>query len=491
MTTRFLIYSCLLVLLMGGLNSCKKLEEINNDPTRPITTKPQYLMAAAQKSSMDIINQGMQNGRTGMHYAQYWTGNSRANDSRYLLDEGINSGLWNTLYAGAVRDLEEIIRLNNANKQPTPGIVNQNAIARIMQVWIYQMLTDAYGNIPYFSAMRGETDIKPKYDDARTVYNALIDTLTAQTKKLDITLPGYDTGGDIIYNGNVAAWKKLAHSLLLRLAIRIADADPAKAKSVIEANYQLAMTDNADNAQFKYQSVAPNKYPFNDSERDITDFFVTTTLVDYMKSVQDPRLDTFARGTKSNPKVINGMAYGTSESNKNRLSQDKYSIPGYTMYSATMPGILMTYPEVEFALAEAAARGFAVGADAAEHYRKGVTASFLYWKFTAASADDYLKRVPYNAADWKNVIGSQKWLALYPQGLQGWFERIRLDIKKPGGDTLFIMPVDPSLDQNVKYVPFRLTYLISEQTQNSANYQQAAKAIGGDTKGTRIWWDKF
>jgi hypothetical protein len=101
-----------------------------------------------------------------------------------------------------------------------------------------------------------------------------------------------------------------------------------------------------------------------------------------------------------------------------------------------------------------------------------------------------MQKVPYNEADWRNVIGTQKWLALYPQGLQGWFERLRLNFRKPGGDSLFKAPVDGSLDQNVKFVPYRLTYPVSEQQQNSASYQAAATAIGGDTKGVKLWWNK-
>ena len=103
----------------------------------------------------------------------------------------------------------------------------------------------------------------------------------------------------------------------------------------------------------------------------------------------------------------------------------------------------------------------------------------------------YIDRVPYVAADWRNVIGTQKWLALYPQGFQAWFERTRLKFKKPGGAPLFVLPKSGSLDKTVKEVPLRLTYPIIEQTQNKANYDEAASAIGGDTKGTALWYNKF
>ena len=101
----------------------------------------------------------------------------------------------------------------------------------------------------------------------------------------------------------------------------------------------------------------------------------------------------------------------------------------------------------------------------------------------------YLTGVPYNVGNWKNVIGTQKWLALYMQGLQGWLERLRLDIKKPNGDILFIDPASGSLDPTVKDVPKRLKYPSSSRASNAANSEQAAKNIGGDTQAVKNWWD--
>jgi hypothetical protein len=114
-----------------------------------------------------------------------------------------------------------------------------------------------------------------------------------------------------------------------------------------------------------------------------------------------------------------------------------------------------------------------------------------YWGIAADSTTKYLATVPYDAADWKNRIGTQKWRALYPQGFPACFERIRLDFKKPGGDALFLAPFNGSLDPNVPFVPYRLTYPTGEQTQNKASYDAAAAAIGGDTKGVKNWWLKF
>lgn len=376
----------------------------------------------------------------------------------------------------------------NNQRGNNPAAKNQNAIAGILKVWLFQNLTDAYVNVPYSQALKEGDNITPSYDSQESIYNSLIDTLNNQIAALDPTQPTFD-GGDVIYNGNVAKWKTLAHSLALRLAIRIADVSPEKARTVIEANYQAAMTANTDNAQFVYLATAPNKFPMNDSEREIPDFFVSATLVNYMKGTNDPRLPIYARPTQDSA-YIKGLEYGRSANDPGRLRPRLYSFPGTKIYSATMPGILMTYPEVAFILSEAAARGWNVGEAAPVLYEKGIRASMDYWGVTTG-VDEYVASVPYAAGDWKNVIGTQKWLALYPQGFQAWFERLRLDFKKPNGDSLFIAPYSGSLDQNVPYVPSRLTYPLGERTQNAAAYEKAAADIKGDTKASKSWWDKF
>ena len=485
MLKRIVRYTSLLAFtLLLTMAGCKKLDDINHDPTKPTTTEPPYLLTGAEKSTMDILYSTLQNGYIAMHYAQYWSGNTRVADSQYSLDETNNSALWTTLYA-SLHNLDLIHQLNDA-KGNNPAAQNQNAIAGILKVWIVQILTDTYVNVPYTQALNVSKYITPAYDDAKTIYQQLTDSLTASINNLDASLPTFNAA-DNFYAGDVAAWQKLGHSLMLRLAIRMADADPDKAKSLIEANYQGAMTSNADNAEFTYIAADPNRFPMDETNRAITDFFVSSTLVDYMKSVNDPRLPIYARPVTGTD-TISGMPYGWSTTDASRPTDASY--PGTKIYSSDMKGILMDYPEVAFILAEAAARGFSVGNDAATYYADGVRASMEYWGITTG-VDEYLATVSYDANDWKNRIGTQKWLALYPQGFQAWFERIRLNFSKPGGQALFIAPVSGSLDQNVTMVPYRLTYPIVEQNANNANYLKAGTAIGGDTKGTKNWWMNY
>lgn len=143
----------------------------------------------------------------------------------------------------------------------------------------------------------------------------------------------------------------------------------------------------------------------------------------------------------------------------------------------------MDYAEVSFGLAEAAARGFSVGGTAESFYKQGVTASFAYWN--AGDAAAYLAKptVAYTTAtgDYKQKIGTQKYLALYNRGFEAWTEWRRLDWPK------FNLPVNKTYAD----IPVRFTYPVGEQTLNLVNWQAASAAIGSDKVQTKLFWDKF
>ncbi|BAV07200.1 Starch-binding associating with outer membrane [Filimonas lacunae] len=476
------------VIAAMGIMACKKGLDINNDPTKPTTATLESLITGAEKKSLDIIYGNAVNGKIGMLYAQYWSQGQKETDSRYQLDETSNSTIW-SLYQSALGNLNEILRINAEN--PESGSPNQVAIANILSVWIYQVLADCYGNVPYSQALAGLDDFTPVYDDAATIYDSLVKKLDAQVALLDTAAGGFRSG-ELIYNSDVAQWKKLANSLKLRIGLRMlggTEVNAAKAKTIIEAAATAGVLNGTDDdALFPYLASVGDQFPFNEqSGTGISNEFVASeTLVKYMQSVNDPRLPVYVRPS-SDDKAYVGKPYGINASD-NQYNLSKLSFPGARAYDPTLPGIIMTSAEVEFALAEAAARNYAVSGTAAEHYEKGIRYSFAFWGLSDDSATSYLARMPYVANDWRNVIGVQKWLALYMQGLQAWFERNRLDFSMPGGEDLFVAPVAGSLDATAPFLPTRLTYPVSEANINRVNYTDAGKAIGGDTKGTKLWW---
>jgi hypothetical protein len=144
----------------------------------------------------------------------------------------------------------------------------------------------------------------------------------------------------------------------------------------------------------------------------------------------------------------------------------------------------MNYTEVEFLLAEAAARGWSVSGSAEDHYKAGISSSFADWGVTADLNDStgyYANpHVKYDAGHYEHCIGLQKWLALYNRPVDAWTEWRRLDYPA----------LTPPPGMTAADIPSRMTYPIHEQTINGSSYNAASSAIGGDKLTTKLFWDK-
>lgn len=472
----------LLAAILVTFTGCDNFESLNTDPARSSETQPEFLLSNAEKRASDLMYDSYFNGRIGMELSQYWMGTDKTSDGRFLFT---NDGLWAGLYAGPLMDLKEIG--NYYDRHPAERSAHTLAVAEILKAWIFHVLTDVYTDIPYSQALQGEDIPQPVFDQGREVYTALLGSLKTQVEVLSGTTSGV-IRGDILAKGDVQQWIRIANALRMRIALRMVDAAPAEAKAIIEEAAKNTLVSTAQDVFFPYNvATTTNRFPYNDVERPLVEFAVTSTLVDYLQSVNDPRLPVFARPDETNGKYV-GKVYGTEANSPTMIGLSK---PGVIAYSGSAKGYVITYAEVAFMQAEAAARGMNVGTDTPEAlYNEAVRASMTQWGIADAKAvDDYLKRVPYKAGTWKNVIGTQKWIAMYMQGLQSWLERLRLDPKKPDGTVLFIPPASGSLDPDVTDVPKRLKYPSNTRAANAQNSADAAKRIGGDTQAVKNWWD--
>jgi len=318
----------------------------------------------------------------------------------------------------------------------------------------------------------------PKYDDAKTIYNDLLSRLDAAIGNLNTSAESFGSA-DIIYHGDVAAWKKFANSFKVKMGMTIADDDNAKAKSVVESAVAAGVfTSNADNAEFQYLSAPPNTNPIwvDLVQSGRKDFIASEAIIETMKTFEDPRLDNYftedASGDYSGTVAGAGGNYAT------------FSKPANAIIAPDFPALLLDYAEIEFFLAEARERGYNVGGTAQQHYNNAITASILYWGGTSAQATAYLAQPSVNytsaAGSYKEKIGVQKWIALYNRGWDAWIEWRRLDYPH----------LDPAVDAQSE-IPLRYPYPVNEQNVNRLNYEAAAAAIGGDVVETKLWWDKF
>lgn len=475
------------LILMLFMTSCID-EEMNVSPNEPGEAKPEWLLTAAQKSMSDEIWDEWNNGRMGMFYAQYFSATAYTEESRYQIREGVNNTFWNRLYSRSLADLNLAATLTE-NK-------NQIAIIELNKAYIYHILTDVYGSIPFSQAGQALENPNPVYDSQQAVYTGIVEMIDNAISLIDKDKDSFSSG-DIIYGGDIEKWEKFANSLKLRVAIRMSDVDPATAKTVGEqAIAGGLMKSNSDDALFRYLSGAPNNNPQQQNwvADNRQDFSPSETLVEYMLSVSDPRLPKYADPAENSNTYV-GLQYGLENAAATAIENTEVSMPSSgVVKDPSAPAIHLAYSEVEFMLAEAAERGWAGAGAASSHYEAAVTASLTYWGVESANIAAYLALVPYSGGAWKDVIGTQKWLALYMQGIQGWLERIRLDFNKPDGSTLFVYPADGSLDDNITkavMVPQRMTYPSDEYGLNEANLLDAVKTIGTDSKAVKLWWNKF
>ena len=467
------------IAFLSVVSSCKKdLTSLNIDPKSATSVPSVSLFTNAQRNFADYISTPSVNVNIFRLIAQQWTETTYFDESRYdLVTRNIPGGTFTILYRDVLNDLNAAKTLIAADLTAADVKANQIAIADIMQVYAYSILVNTFGNVPYSEAL-DINNVQPKYDDGLTITKALIVRLNTDIAALKPGAASYG-GADLIYGGNVAKWIKFANTLKLKLGITIVDADAATAKTAIESASAGAFSSSADNAAFAYQSSSPNTNPIwtNLVQSGRKDYVIANTFVDKMKALGDPRIPLYF--TKDAAGGYSGGIYGTSN------SYSTFSKPSATLTAPDFETLFLSYSEVEFYKAEAAARGFNVGGTAATHYDSGVTASIKYWGGTDASAVTYLANPSVNYATatgtYKEKIGTQAWIAFYNRGFEAWTEWRRLDFP--------VLNVPPGL--TYADIPLRFTYPIPEKSLNGTQYTAAASAIGGDKVSTKLFWDKF
>ncbi|WP_394772810.1 SusD/RagB family nutrient-binding outer membrane lipoprotein [Flavobacterium sp.] len=449
------------------------------------------LFGNSQKALTDqLTSPSVNEGSIFRYFPQYLAATQYTTESRYRISSrAIADRQWRVLYATVLGGLESAKEIIPTEAAPT-GVPaaqfqseqkNKIAIIEIFEVYTYQIIVDSFGDVPYTDALQPKTIPLPKYEDAATIYTKLITRLDAAIANLD-TNNGSFSSGDIVYKGNVAKWKLFANSLKVKIGVNLIDSNEALAKSTIESAYTSGViTTNENNASFNYAVSAPNYNPIYENlvASNRNDFVPAAPIVNAMNTLDDPRRD----------KYFTPLADGT-------YAGGKYGYTNiYTIFSHVnpiltapeFPSLLMEATEVNFYLAEAALKGFAVGNSPQYYYNQAITASFENWGI-ADKAAAYLLTPSVNYATApgsdKQKIAQQEWIAFYNRGFEAWTSYRRLDFPA------LVAPAN-AYSEAEGQVPKRLTYPINEQTVNGANYEAGSAAIGGDKLKTHIFWDKF
>ncbi|QJD97680.1 SusD/RagB family nutrient-binding outer membrane lipoprotein [Mucilaginibacter robiniae] len=502
--------------------SCKKnFETINQDPNHITPEIQDYnlLLSASEVyiggTDYDTWRNGLIYGATMMQHLastqDYWNGD------KYTYSAGYNSAFWDRQYPNGVADIQEVINKykDDATKQ------NAYNIARILRVFLFQQMTDLYGDVPYSEAGLGYISkvTYPKYDKQQDIYTSLHNELKAAATALSATATNTVNGTEMIYKGDVTLWKKFAYTEMLRLGMRLTKIDATTGKAwVQEAIAGGVFTSNTDNAILKHEANttdAANAYGKVLVYQDPDASRVSKTFIDLLKNTSDPRL-TYIATVATNPGVSygsSGFDYGDTTATKQvgmpngydelngatDISKalnwpgdiKKYSIVNrYTYARVDAPTFLLTYAETKLLMSEAAYRGWISG-DAATYYADGVTAAMQQMTQNGAATgisnaqiSAYLTKNAYNAATALQQINTQYWIATFLDEYEAWS-----NYRRSGYPALTQVNYFGNVTNGT--IPRRFTYPTSEQTINTTNYNDAVSRLSnGDKMTSRVWWDK-
>jgi hypothetical protein len=474
------------VLLLSSTACNEDFEEINTNPNAPVNVSPQYILPYAIQTSIDNYwGNKTRNQRLNFDHAMSWIGYLTRNiyeneGDNYNVQPSVNITNWEVFYSDALINFHKVQTLASAESEnPNP---NFEAIGLGMKAWGFSLLTDVWGAIPYSQAVAGtaeEAIYSPAYDTQADVYAGLIADLEQANALLNPSGPRVQ--GDILFGGDVMMWKKFFNSLRFKLlnrqAHKVASSAAEMQAMISDPTTYPMMESNEDIAQLVYGAV-PTNNPWNDIlvQQGRTDWNINSTLVDKLKAMGDPRLEVYAAPPTAgaeitgHPSGLPGEIATTFNGVSAVINQDIFA-------TATAPAVLMSYAELMFIKAEAALEGDISG-DAQAYYEAGIEAAFGQYGLEVpagymATAGDATK---------ENIM-TQKWIALFGQGIEAWTEYRRTGF-----------PMMPAADSRAQFendgvLPTRLVYPSTEYSLNGANVEAGAALNGGpDDMKTELWW---
>lgn len=515
------ITACLVVLLLAACDS--GFDELNTSKTGILTINPAYVLNNALIRSsfpqqelayeLPIVQQIVtpNGGVTG--------GGNFNQDNR-----SVTQMLWQRYYREVLKSVTDV--LDKTKDDATRS--NLYNMARIWRAYAVMVLTDSYGDVPYAEAGIGfiSGKVTPKYDKQDSIYTSILTELTEAGAALD-PAKTIETN-DILYSGDIAKWKRLAYSLLLRGGMRLSKVDEAAAADyVVAAVAGGVFQSNDDNAVIRHSSNYTNEVGGWLTGTEAANFYLARPFLNFLKANSDPRLRAMAvrykgagsgadqanaaNGTTS-PAVVTytvadqiGMPMGYDNSSINTVVQaeglksfyDFSQLDRKRMGKNTAPMYLVTLSQTKLLLAEATVRGWISNqGTAAQLYSDGIRAHMQQFaSYDAASAiatvdiDTYIDNHPLTETTDETAledINTQYWISSFLNGPEAF-----ANFRRSGYPVLTPNPY-PGKSISGDFIS-RLTYPDSEISSNTVHVKDAISRQGGgatDTPDMHVWWDE-
>ena len=545
---KLLLYTFAAFSLMGLTTSCSDFGDVNNDPEHLNPENMDYKLMFTQVQTQ-ICGSDWDVWRNGCIYAanmmQHTTSADWSQGVFYTWSNDYNAAYWDGFYKGGRAAIRNIIEVMERWKD-NPAYTNEIQYCRVMKAYMFQRMTDMYGDVPYFDAGKGALggELYPKYDTQEAIYDDLLKELDEVNTALKTpSSTNSISGADLIYAGKADKWRMFANSLMLRVATRLSKVNAEKASTWAKKAIANGLFASAgDEAILKHtdgstsnDSAEPYGKIF--SESDPQAFYMSKYFIDQLDNTNDPRLRMIAtKCEKPKTQWSSGNDFDLGDSSKkligmpigyetgdgawsikkaegypgDALWRSYYALPNRKTYARPdVPTMLVTYAENQLLLADAAARGLIDGglSAAKDYLEAGIRAAmkqFSYYSAASADYDKYLSssNVDTYVASRLNAFGADVNSALKEINWQyyintfcdeyetfaNWrrtgYPELKSVYQQPGVSSGYPNSVSTE-------IPRRFTYPTAESQDNTVNYNDAVKRLnGGDKMTSRVWWDK-
>jgi Starch-binding associating with outer membrane len=431
MKTNIIALLFLSTLLLSSVG-CKKFLDVNKDPNNAVDATVNVLLPSAQSGLTFAVGNTLS--IDGGIWGQYWTQSPNSSQyktlDQYAPSEGDFGNVWLTLQVDALENFQKVIDKGNATNQK-----QYVAIAMLLKAYTFQLTTDLWGDVPFSQATQGDATaqiLNPKYDAQSDIYNGLVTLIDDATKLINDNdaAPG---GDDLIYGGDMDKWLHFANTLKLRVGLRLAKKDPARAATIVRSLQGADFIQPGESALQTFNSTGGQQNPLYGALAGtvlakIPNLVASSTAVDFYTGNSDPRVDAFYAPAGTGTTVV-GIPQGSFSNPPTTTVSSPSAATGANATdeaSAQAPVKLITDYESDFLQAEAIARGWLSG-DARAMYEQGITDNFAAYKVDGAAAYIGQAAVAYPNSSTLEVnikaIITQKWAAMNGnQTIEAWTE---------------------------------------------------------------------
>jgi hypothetical protein len=200
--------------MLFASTSCEDFLDINVDPNNPVDVPLSQLLPTVQVTTARSVGLNSRGASSiaSMYMHQIVQRGNETSDYAFTGSTFQVTAPWNTLYLATLTDLQVM-----KEKAEAAESWQYLGVAQIMEAYVYSVLVDLWGEVPYTEANMGEANTNPVFENGAEIYADLfakLDAGIANVNRSSTPSPGDD---DVIYGGNMENWERFANSLKLKM----------------------------------------------------------------------------------------------------------------------------------------------------------------------------------------------------------------------------------------------------------------------------------